>query len=326
MKIAIIGTGLYSLAIASAIAKNKDNKITMWTEDESKIKELKETKALKSISEACVIPQNIKLSNSYQETLEHANLIFIIVSAKYMESVCMEIKSYISPNTPICIGTKGIEQDTCRFVTDVFLNIIKTKNISVISGPSFAIDIFNNEPVALTIASESKKTISIVKQVLQNDKLKLRPSNDIIGVQICGSIKNVIALASGILSGLGYSESTRAFLITESSHDIKELIRCLGGDKRTIMSFAGVGDLLLTCTSTKSRNFSFGKLIGERKSKKEIDEHLKNNTVEGYYTLKSIHKLVKTKKIEMPIIDLIYNIVIKNEDPSLLVEFLINKK
>ena len=113
-----------------------------------------------------------------------------------------------------------------------------------------------NNPVALTIASKSKNSRAIVKRALQNDTLKLRESNDVIGVQICGSIKNVIALAAGMLDGMGYPESTQCFLITESIHDIKALIGALGGKPSTILSYAGVGDLLLTCTSIKSRNYS----------------------------------------------------------------------
>ena len=132
------------------------------------------------------------------------------------------------------------------------------------SGPSFAIDLANSEPVGLTIASKNKKTISKIKSAYGKNTIKLRPTNDILGIEICGSIKNVIAVAAGILEGLGYSESTRSFLITESLHDIKELIYGLGGRKKTILSYAGVGDLLLTATSIKSRNYSYGILIGKK--------------------------------------------------------------
>ena len=184
----------------------------------------------------------------------------------------------------------------------------------------------NNNPVGLSIASHSKKAIKEIKKILVNDTLKLRETNDLIGVQICGSVKNIIAVAAGMLSGMEYPESTQSFLITESLHDIKALISALGGNPKTILSFAGVGDLLLTCTSTKSRNYSFGQLVGKGATKEEIESHLKVNTVEGYHTLKSIYKLIKKKKIKMPIIDLIYKIVINHEDPQLLVKFLVNKK
>ena len=222
--------------------------------------------------------------------------------------------------------SKGIENTSCAFLSDIARDELKIRNIAIISGPSFAVDMAANNPVGLSIASHSKKAIKIIKSVLENDTLKLRDTSDLIGVQICGSIKNIIAVAAGMLEGMKYPESTQSFLITEALNDIKNLIEALGGNPKTINSFAGVGDLLLTCTSTKSRNFTFGKVIGAGATKEEIAKHLEENTVEGYYTLKSIYKLIKNKKIKMPIIDLIYKIVMNGEDPQLLITFLVNKK
>ena len=159
-----------------------------------------------------------------------------------------------------------------------------------------------------------------------SDTVKLRETNDLIGIQICGSIKNVIAVGAGMLNGMNYPESTQSFLITESLHDIKELIKALGGNPKTILSYAGVGDLILTSTSFKSRNYQFGKLVGMSASKEEQEKYLKENTVEGYYTLHSVYKLIKKKKIKIPIIDVIYKIIVKNDNPEELVKLLINKK
>ena len=135
-----------------------------------------------------------------------------------------------------------------------------------------------------------------------------------------------IAIAAGIIDGMNLPESTQAMFITESLHDIKELIKALGGDGKTILSFAGFGDLLLTCTSTKSRNFRYGKMIGERKDKEEIQNYVDSTTIEGLYTLSSSHKLIKNKKVDIPIIDLVYDIVFNDKDPNEIRNFLINKK
>ena len=150
---------------------------------------------------------------------------------------------------------------------------IDSDNVAVISGPSFAVDIASLCPIGLSLATSNEETDSLIKKTLQNDYLKLRSTHDIVGVELCGSIKNVIAIAAGILDGMGFPESTQAMFITESLHDIKSLINALGGDGNTILSFAGFGDLLLTCTSVKSRNYSFGKMIGNCTDKKEIDEY-----------------------------------------------------
>lgn len=322
-KISIIGTGAYGLSIALALLKKCDN-ITMWVESEERANWLNENKKNANIIPSIEIPDAITFTNSYEEAIKDTNIVFIAVVAKFVNSVTKELSKYNLKGKHFCILSKGIEQNTCEFVHDVFKRNIKSKNLCVVSGPSFAIDIANNEPVGLSIASKNKETVAVIKKVLENDRIKLRDSNDLIGVELCGSIKNVIAIAAGILEGLGYSESTRSFLITESLHDIKSLIHGLGGKKKTILSFAGVGDLLLTATTKKSRNYTYGVLIG-KKEIKEAEEYVNNTTVEGYYTLKSIYTLIRRKKIKMPIINLIYQIILNNKEPEELVKFLIRK-
>lgn len=324
MKIAIIGVGAYSVALAKMLSKKCDN-IMMWTESQERYDKYIKDKCIKDVIPHVSLPSFIKMSLDKRETVNGASIVVIASAAAFVGEICRDIKYAISNDTIICIASKGIENRSCRFLSDLASDILDIKNIAVLSGPSFAIDMVKDNPVGLSIASKSSKALRVIKEVLQNDKLKLRESKDLIGIQICGSIKNVIAVASGIIDGLGYPESTQSFLITESLHDIKALIKALGGNPKTIMSFAGVGDILLTCTSTKSRNYSFGQLIG-RNEKFDIDEYMENNTVEGYHTLLTIYKLVKKKKIKMPIIDLIYKIVVNHQDPNLLIEFLINKK
>lgn len=325
MNIAIIGTGVYGIAMAYALSKNSKNKIMMWSESEDSLKRLEESRGKFDPLGGLKIPKEMKFSTSYEEVLKDADLVFVMCAAKFVGSVCKGMMPYINNKMHFIIGSKGIEQESCRFVHEVFLNFINTKKLAVISGPSFAIDIANLEPIGLSIGIRSKETLNVALKAFKNTNIKLRDTSDLVGVELCGSIKNVIAVAAGILDGLGYSESTRSFLITESLHDIKELIRGLGGNKKTILSFAGVGDLLLTATSTKSRNYSYGVILGKGNFK-EAKEYLDNTTVEGYYTLKSIYTLLRRKKIKMPVIDLIYSIVMNDGDPKKLAQFLMQKK
>lgn len=326
MKIAMLGTGAYGVALACMLAKKKDNSIVLWTENKDNVKEFNKTHMLDNIFIGKKLPCNISITTSYEETLNEADLIFIACVAKWVDDVCGSIKPYYHKEVPICIASKGIEETTGSFLSDIVKNVLDAENIAIVSGPAFAIDMINNEPIALALAGTNQFTIDIVKENLSNDTLKLRECNDLIGIQICGSIKNVIAIASGMIKGLGYTESTLAFLINESLHDIKYLIYKLGGDKKTVLSFAGIGDLLLTCTSVKSRNYSFGYVVGSTKDSNKIKAFLKENTVEGYYTLSSIYKLVRTNNIDLPIINLIYDIIMNGKDPYELPKFLIEKK
>lgn len=325
MKVTILGTGAYGLALSLMFNKNV-NDIVMWTKFEEEKENIEKKRGNNKVLPNIRIPDNIRITTDFNLAIKDAKLIVIAVPAAFVDDMGQMLKDKLTRDQHICIASKGIERDTCSFVHDILLRNIETKNLAVISGPSFAIDIANMNPIGLSIATNNKETEDLLKETLQNDTLKLRTTDDIIGVEICGSIKNVIAIASGMLNGMNYSESTQAMFVTEALHDIKSLIDALGGNKKTILSYAGVGDLLLTATSTKSRNFQLGYLIGSNTSKEEINDYMNNTTIEGLYTLKSIYKLLGDKKVDMPIIDLIYDIIYNGVDPKRLVTFLIEKK
>lgn len=322
MKVAIIGTGAYGMALASIFYDNKCS-IKMWTNSEEERNLL--LKEGKSDKVDFVIPKDIIISTDMKEVVDKANLIMIAIPAKFLDTTSKELKKYYNSKQVVCIASKGIEQHTCRFLYDVIRDNIRTSNIAIISGGTFAVDIVYKVPIGLTLATKSNYAKDAVIKGMRNDYVKLRNTRDVIGTEICGAIKNVIAISAGILDGMGYPISTSSMFITESLHDIKDLIKALGGSKKTILSFAGFGDLLLTCTSVKSRNYTLGKIIGEGKSKEEIDKYIESTTIEGLYTLMSIRKLIKNKKIKMPIIDLTYDIIINGKSPDELKSFL-NKK
>ena len=326
MNIGIIGTGAYGLALAIQFDENTKNTVRMWTKFEAEKEEIVKYRENKKVLPGVKIPKDIEISTDMEYVVKKSDIIVIAVPAAFVGDVSAEIKKYYRRNHQFVLASKGIERGSCLFVDEIFKKHIKTKNYCVISGPSFAVDIVTDCPIGLTIASERKKTIKIVRNALENETIRLRESDDIIGVEICGSIKNVIAIAAGMLDGMGYPESTQAMFITESLNDIKELIAKLGGNKDTILTYAGFGDLLLTATSKKSRNYSYGVLIGSKTPKIEIEEYVNNTTIEGLYTIQSIYKLLKHKRVRIPIIDLIYGIIENKKSVDALPKFLITKK
>ena len=324
MNIGIVGCGAYGLALASILNENKCN-VVMWTkfkeEKELLDKERCDNKKLNGYK----IPKEIKFTNDMKDVVCGMDLIIIAIPAAFIEDSIKELSEYYK-NEPICIASKGIQKASGLFLSDILKKYISIKNLAVISGPSFAIDIVNKVPIGLSLASKNKSVANLVKDCLQNNYIKIRITNDITGVELCGAIKNVIAIAAGMLDGMNLPESTKAMFITESLHDIMSLISALGGNERTILSYAGFGDLLLTCTSVKSRNFSFGRLIGSKASKEEIEKYKNETTIEGLYTLDSVYKLTNMKHIKIPIINLIYDIIFNNVDCQKLLEFLIEKE
>lgn len=322
MKICILGCGAYGLALASIFNKNKQN-VVMWTfskDEEILLNDKRESDKLLGYK----IPNEIKITSSIKRAIKNSNLVVIAVPAFAVDSVASMIGNLVTKDMHILLATKGIENDTCDFLTDVLERYITSNKIAVISGPTFAKDIVLGVPIGLSLATTNVRTRNFIKKVMESDTTKLRDTQDVIGVQICGAIKNVMAIASGMLEGMDVTDSTKALFLTESLNDIKELIDALGGNKKTILSFSGFGDILMTCTSSNSRNFTYGKLIGEDKLE-EATNYSKNTTVEGLYTLKSIKELIKRERVKMPIVDLISDIIIGKKSKEDMLKFLIEK-
>lgn len=311
------------MALSSILVHNHCE-VTMWTKFEEERDLLLKNRGNEKLIPNFVLDESVVITCNVEECIRDKDVLIIALPAAFVDALCVEMTPFIRDNH-IIIATKGIEQGTGLFMHQIVEKHLKTKNIAVISGPSFAVDLVTKMPAGLSIASRSPETILLARKALQNNYIKLRDTTDITGVEICGSIKNVIALAAGMLAGLNANDSTKAMLIAEALHDMEAILDAFDCNKRTVLSFAGIGDLLLTCTSTKSRNYSFGKLIGEKVPRKEIDKYLSKTTVEGYYTLESIYQLLKDKEVTIPIIDLIYEIAVKNKDPELLLAFLVFK-
>ena len=322
MKVGVLGAGAYGLALSHILVNNKVD-VTVWTHDENEAKILDKDRISKKLNDYKV-PSEIKFTTSLKDAVVNMDLIVMAIPAFAFEEVTVKLSKYIKRKQPVLIATKGIQQNTCLFLNDVFSKYLKN-SIAVISGPTFAVDMIKDAPIGFSLATKSHKTEMIIRKCFENSTTKFRRTKDIVGIEICGSIKNVMDIASGMLEGMGVTDSTRALFLTESMNDIKELIDALGGKKKSILSFAGFGDILMTCTSKNSRNFSFGYLIGKGASTKEINDYLENTTVEGMYTLKSIHKLVRKKKVKMPIINLIHDIIEGKKDKEEMLKFLIQK-
>ncbi len=322
MNIGILGCGAFGLALAHILNRNGCS-VDMWTHNEEERKEL-DKKRVSSKLKDYKIPKDINFTTDLESTIKGKDLIVMAIPAFAFEEVTIKMSKFINKKQPVLIATKGIQQNTCLFLNEVFVKYLKNP-YAVISGPTFAVDMIKNAPIGFSLATKSTKVEMLIRRCFENDTTKFRRSRDIVGIEICGSIKNVMAIASGMLDGMGATDSTRALFLTESMNDIKELIDALGGKKKSILSYAGFGDILMTCTSPNSRNFSFGYLIGKGAKQKEIDEYLENTTVEGMYTLKSIHKLVRRKKVKMPIINLIHDIIEGKKQKEDLLKFLIEK-
>ena len=323
-KIGILGTGAYGIALAKMFHEN-DCDITMWTKFEKEANMLIETRINSKVLPNVYIDDDIKITTDLSFICQNSDILVICIPSQFVKNIIEEIKDLVSDKVIFCMASKGIDNETGKFMSELLLEYFDSSRITVISGPSFANDMVSYQPTGLSIAGSDAEIVNFVISKLANEYLKIVRTSDIIGISICGAIKNVLAIASGMLSGFNANPSCNAMFLTEAVHEIKTLISELGGNDRTIMSYAGIGDLFLTCTSMKSRNFTFGYNL-VTKTHEQVMEYRNNTTIEGLDTLEAIKKLLKIRNIKMPIIDVIDDIINSQENPKSLLKYLMDKQ
>lgn len=321
MNIGILGTGAYGIALAITALKNKNN-VTMWTkfDDEYNMLHLyhKNIKALPDVT----IPREINITLNMEECVLNKDLIIMVIPSSTYDEVCNELTKYINKNQIICIASKGTYND--KFLSDI-VNQYLDNDVAIISGPSFAIDLISNKPIGLSIACNKNEICEKISSILENNELIFSSTNDIIGIQICGTIKNAFAIGAGILDGLNCLESTKASYLTKCLNDTRIFLKEMNCLESTVLEYAGIGDLILTCTSQKSRNFRYGNLIGSKADKDDIDVFKANNLIEGLSSLEGIRNISKKYRHNINTINLIYEIVFNHERPEKLLEFIHEK-
>lgn len=309
MKICILGAGAYGLALALTCHRNHQQ-VIVWTKIETEKEEIITTRQNKKALPNILIPEGITITTDLS-CIKDCELAILAVPIAFFRSTCLELKNYVHENLHFCIATKGIENQTEAFCHEILMDTISTKQVALLSGPTFAIDLASHSPSGLSLAANLDTTYEVVKNALQNQTLTIEKRNDMIGVEICGAIKNIMAIISGMLDGMNATETTKALFLTKALQETGNLITNLGGSYETITSFAGLGDLLLTCNSTKSRNYSLGILLATTAENEyaKINDYLQTNTVEGYYTLISIYSLIQKRRLSSPLIELLYHIL-----------------
>ena len=315
MKIGILGAGVYAIALADIITSN-NHKVTLWTKFEDEMDYLTKNRKNKNL-ENYIIPTEVNFTTNLKEVMNN-DLIIFAVPGDFIAETALSIKTLVN-NQHFCIASKGVYNDKTLF--EVVKEIIDTNNIGVISGPTFAIDIIKKVPIGFSLATINSNTKEVIIKALKNNRVAIDLKNDIIGISICGSLKNIIAIGNGMLSGLDLPISTQSLLITKAIYEIQTIINYYNGNEDTIVSLAGIGDLILTCTSEKSRNYTLGYMFGNKKQD-EIDDYIKNTTIEGIAALNQIQDLILSKKINIPIISCIYNIIYNKEKIDSLLEII----
>lgn len=300
-KVSILGAGTWGCALAILLA-GKGHEVTIWTKIENEAKMLESNrKNLKNLPGASM-PDEIKITLNLEEACKDKDLIVMAVASPYIRATAKEAKAYIKAGQVIVNVSKGIEDKTLHTLSEVLKEELPQADIAVLSGPSHAEEVSRGVPTTIVVGAGTKETARLIQDIFMTELFRVYTSPDIIGIELGGSLKNVIALAAGIVDGLGYGDNTKAALMTRGMAEISRLGMTMGGKMETFAGLSGFGDLFVTCTSKHSRNWNAGNLMGQGKSMQEAMKEV-NQVVEGVNSAKAALELARKNDVEMPIVE-----------------------
>ena len=316
LKIAVVGAGTWGTALADLLG-SKGFQIDLWAFEEEVKQGIITNRVNPYFLPEIRLSDNVHPSNDLMEVVSGKDLLVIVVPSHVMRKMAEEMSHAVAPETLIVSASKGIENNTHLTMSGVLketLSQIQEENVAVISGPSFAREVANRTPTAVTVAAKATGYSRLVQHVFATPYFRVYTTDDIIGVELGGAVKNVIAIATGIIDGLELGLNARAALIARGLTEISRLGLKLGANPQTFAGLAGIGDLVLTCTGDLSRNHSVGKQIGAGKSISEVLSDMRM-VAEGVKTAKSVYNLSRKLNVDMPICEETFHILYDNLPP-----------
>ena len=303
MTIGIIGGGVWGSALARILSQNK---VLIYARDQNTVKSINDHKLNPKLKYSS-FNDNVSATSSLKE-LKNCNYLFIALPAQNIRDVISQ-SNFQNKKHNIIICSKGIEITSSKFLTQVVEELIPYKSISILSGPSFSNEVAQNLPTAVTLATKDKSNFEKISKLIQSKEFRVYYSNDLLGTQIGGALKNIYAVAAGIAKGLNLGENAKSALISRSFAEMTRFAENFKANKNTLFGLSGLGDLILTCNSESSRNTQFGIKIASAKNENYTDLLKSQEVTEGYYTVEAVYNISKKNKIEMPIMESVYNIL-----------------
>lgn len=330
MNISIIGSGSFGTAL-SIVLNDNGHDVLIYGRNESVIHEINTTHTNEHYLKSITLNSNIKATTDLDKALNNSEILLLSVPSKALRSVCESIDQFATKNNKqfkIIHVIKGIEKETLMTMSKVIQDTMQHQNIqgiTVLSGPSHAEEVALRKPTTVTVASKNKDEAEFFQDLFINQNFRVYTNDDVIGVELGGSLKNIIALAAGILDGYDMGDNAKAALITRGLAEISRLGKSLGANPLTFLGLSGVGDLIVTCTSTHSRNWRFGYGLSKGKTKDEVLGEL-GMAVEGLNTIEAAYKLSQTHQIDMPITSTLYKFIFEQLDKETCFDLLMNRK
>jgi glycerol-3-phosphate dehydrogenase (NAD(P)+) len=317
-RIVILGSGAWGTALALSLHRRGGHRITLWAHSPEAAREIVDAGENTLFFPGFPIPGAIAVTGD-NSAVADADIVVSVVPSEFLRPVLARLRSHLHPGQIVVSATKGLEDRTYLRMTQVIAASLGeaglTLPIGSLSGPSFALEVAQGQPTAVTVAFEDPEIAAVIRQEFSSETLRLYTSTDVIGVELGGALKNVIAIAAGVAAGIGLGHNSAAALITRGIAEITRLAVACGGRRETLAGLSGAGDLVLTCTGSLSRNRTVGQALGQGRNLAEILESLSGKVAEGVLTTRAALGLARLHRIEMPIAEQMELILNRGKDP-----------
>lgn len=324
-KMCVLGAGSWGSALALSLAK-KGYDVSIWTLNEEQANKINKTKENIDYLPGILFPNNITVTTDLNEAIENSEIIVLAVPSQAIRSVCEKIKPHVKDNQILVDVAKGLEKGTGLRLSDVCKEELPNNPYVVLSGPSHAEEVSRDIPTTVVVASESLEIAQKVQEIFMSPKLRVYTNPDLVGVELGGALKNIIAFGAGICDGLGFGDNAKAALMTRGIREISRLGVAMGANVSTFSGLSGIGDLIVTCTSMHSRNRRAGILIGQGKSLEETLAEVKM-VVEGITATEVAYDVAKKLNVDMPITNAIYSVLYGGMNPNeVVIELMMRNK
>lgn len=322
MKLAVLGSGAWGTALALLLAQHEVD-VSLWTLQLADAEKMQQARENQRYLPGFIFPDNLQSTSQLKLCLEDADGVLIVVPSHAFRDVLKNALPFFKPDTQLAWASKGLDSSTHALLSTVVAELCGDQfPFAILTGPSFAREVAEGKPSAITLAHNNQVCADFWQKYLHTGSFRVYTTQDYIGAQLAGAVKNVLAIATGVADGLGLGSNTRAALITRGLNEMMRLGMAMGAQTETFMGLAGMGDLILTCTDNQSRNRRFGFLLGQGKTIMQAMEEI-DQVVEGLGTTKLVHELSKSRGIDMPITEQVYQVLYHRQSPQKAVEALL---
>ncbi|MGZ3382928.1 MAG: NAD(P)H-dependent glycerol-3-phosphate dehydrogenase [Isosphaeraceae bacterium] len=326
-EIAVIGAGAWGTSLAIVLGRKGTHRVRLWAHEAEVVESISRKRVNEKFLAGRPIPEPVVVSSDLEKVVESADILVSVMPSQHCRALFERMRPLLGPQTLVVSATKGLEEGSLLRMSEVIRLVLKREStaIGALSGPSFAQEVARGDPTAITIASEDANLLRMVQQEFSDPRFRVYTNSDVVGVELGGALKNIIAIAAGICDGLGLGHNSVAALITRGLAEMTRLVIACGGRADTMAGLAGLGDLVLTCTGGLSRNRSVGAELGRGKKLPDIISNMHGMVAEGVFTTTAAVGLAQECEVEMPITHQMYAILHEGKSPREAIEQLMSR-